>query len=735
MIEGIYKLDEIPQQELIDTLTIVKRQKGRKKKKENLLLDIVTAFDIETTKVMITNSDGFGHPYSFMYIWQFQLGSKYTIIGRTWDEFTELQKWLWQISDGVKNRLKLSSHPVFCCYIHNLAYEWQYLQGVYDFQNEDIFFRDVRKPIYCKLNNILELRCSYLHSNMSLSKFGDAVGATTPKLDGRLFDYSKIRYPWTTLSAYELHYCVNDVRTLEESLRLEMERDGDTLLTIPLTATGYIRRELKAALKPLYYTIKQLLPDWETYQQLRRCFRGGDTHANRFRVGHIIENMESYDRESSYPDILLNYDFPMGPWRKVADADNTLDRVLRFVKAGNAVIGDYHFKGLDLINHKEAFPYLPIAKCKVCENVVEDNGRIIHADLCIVSLTEIDLEIVLKQYKFHTIAVYNVKTAMKAPLPKAYREVIQKYYEKKTLLKGQKGQEYYYIKSKNILNAGYGCAAQQTVHPIIEYKPEGVETFEGFLTQYVKHMPDEEQAEKELQSAPFPYTWGVYTTAYARMELFKAVRLAGVDKNGISNVVYVDTDSIKTICIVDIDKLNTVIQARSAKNGATAYDSEGNKHYIGMWDHEYSYIKFITQGAKRYAYIKLDDEGNPKLGVTVSGVTHKEHIYYNDDGSIDHKTEYAVEELQSLENFKEGMTWEEAGGTASVYMDAEDCKDDKGGWIKYTDPETGKSIEITPCVSIVNSTYTMTIDKDYKTLIDDLMKFEKFCIETGRIEK
>ena len=62
-----------------------------------------------------------------------------------------------------------------------------------------------------------------------------------------------------------------------------MERDGDDLYTIPLTNTGYVRRDVKKAMKSYGYNrIQKLLPDYETYKLLRQAFRGGNTHANRY---------------------------------------------------------------------------------------------------------------------------------------------------------------------------------------------------------------------------------------------------------------------------------------------------------------------------------------------------------------------------------------------------------------------------------------------------------------------
>lgn len=48
------------------------------------------------------------------------------------------------------------------------------------------------------------------------------------------------------------------------------------------------------------------MPTLHVFELLREAFRGGDTHANRFYVGKILENVGSYDRESSYPYELVN---------------------------------------------------------------------------------------------------------------------------------------------------------------------------------------------------------------------------------------------------------------------------------------------------------------------------------------------------------------------------------------------------------------------------------------------
>ena len=209
-----------------------------------------------------------------------------------------------------------------------------------------------------------------------------------------------------------------------------------------------------------------------------------------------------------------------------------------------------------------------------------------------------------------------------------------------------------------------------------------------------------EEIEKSLKGAAFPYQWGVYTTAYARKQLQDAIKLCG-DK-----IIYCDTDSVKTLGDVPIKTLNDKLQQRAAAAGAYADDKNGDRHYIGVFESDGHYKQFITQGAKRYAYIKDDD----RMGVTVAGVSTD----INEETGIS----FAVEELKSLKRFKPGMIWKAAGGTQAVYNDADD--------FMYTDPETGKQVHITKNVSIIPTTYEMTHSRDYRLLLREIQLYTEF---------
>ena len=163
---------------------------------------------------------------------------------------------------------------------------------------------------------------------------------------------------------------------------------------------------------------------------------------------------------------------------------------------------------------------------------------------------------------------------------------------------------------------------------------------------------------------------------------------------------------MKTDGDIAIDKLNDALRQRAEAVGAYADDKNGKRHYIGVFEADGHYKQFITQGAKRYAYIDDHD----KMGVTVAGVSKA----INEETGLT----FAVEELKTLKRFKPGMKWKKAGGTQAVYNDADD--------FDYTVPESGKTVHISKNVSIIPSTYVMTHSRDYAQLLSTIQLYTEF---------
>ena len=421
----------------------VKNRRGNPAGKRRHYIGITTAFDIETT--LLDNIE-----QSVMYIWQWQFGEDYTVIGRTWDEFLDLQ-------DRIRKTLPADYWLVV--YVHNLSYEFQFLKGIYAFTPDDIFAVASRKLIKCDMWNCFEFRCSYKLTNMSLGQFTKRMQVKHTKLSGDDFNYSIKRYPWTELSDEELEYCINDVLGLVEAINALMARDGDTLQTIPLTSTGYVRRNAKRAMREgIHHNfVYSILPDYETYSALREAFRGGNTHANRYFAGDIIENVHSADRSSSYPAVMCNCEFPMTEFIPILPKDLNKDYIARCITIRHkALLLRIGIKNLALRDPFWGCPYLSKDKCRNIHKAIdtEDNGRIVEAEYLETTVTDIDLKIILEEYTGQIIFLQGWYASYKK-LPDSLINEVIKYYKDKTELKGVIGQEIYYDKAKALLNSLY----------------------------------------------------------------------------------------------------------------------------------------------------------------------------------------------------------------------------------------------------------------------------------------
>ena len=683
--------DLIPSQyfdfDIIESAETAKRKGGSKHGDRKTYKNLVCAFDIETTRIEEIDQ-------SIMYIWQFQVDELCTVYGRTWDEY---QTFL----DGICAAM---GDDYLVVYVHNLSYEFQFLAGIYPFKTSEVFAVESRKVLKCEMYGHIEYRCSYLQTNMSLQQFTKKMNVEHQKLSGAEFDYTKHRYPWTELTDRELEYCVNDVRGLIEAIKAEMQRDNDNLYTIPMTSTGYVRRDAKKVMnaRGIKADVIDSQPDIDLYMALRDAFRGGDTHASRFYAGAVVENVESYDRSSSYPDVIVNCQYPITPFYHVGAA--SLKDVKYYMQKGRALVMRIAMYNVRLRDKYSPVPYIPKAKTQSCVNAEIDNGRVLAAEYIEMAVTDIDLKIILDQYDADNIVISDMWHSRYGYLPRAYRELVKKYYVQKTELKGVEGMEVYYDKSKNLLNSLYGMMAQDPVKQTIEF-------VQGEFLQGAQ--PVEELLSSAVKKAFLCYQWGVWVTAHARRELRRAIDLCGM------NFVYTDTDSVKYVkSEIDWETLNAGIKQRSTDSGAYATDPAGNVHYMGVWEHDDSYSGFKTLGAKKYAYVCKDKKCKPDKCSRAANCTLKGGVYckgtYCTIAGVGKKSgAEEIDKAGGLEAFDVGFIFRDAGGLESVYND-----DDFGA---YT--VDGREIYITRNVCLRPSTYTVSITEDYATLLNtDLVR-------------
>lgn len=626
-------------------------------------------FDIETSKIPKDNE---GHYEAFMYIWQVCIEGN-VVFGRRWEELQEFMK-------NVVNAYKLSEGERVVVYVHNLSFEFQFIQDYFKFV--DVFAMASRSILTAKTAH-LEFRCSYKLSNMSLAKFIENTPNTLHYKGVDDLDYASVRTPDTQLTEVEYGYCFNDVKGLYECV-MELLKE-DNIATIPLTSTGYVRRDCRNAMNKNKNNRKIFLRSRLTllqYKLLRECFRGGNTASDRYLTNLILKKVGSYDLSSSYPFQMIAREYPLGKWNYGVIPDI---KTLEEYNSKYCTIARYTFKNIHLRDEKP-IPYIPQSKCLALGDDREIyNGRILHADILTISMTNIDFDIVKEQYEYDEIAVEEFHYSRKGLLPKELRDTIMYYFEKKSELKGDEEHYYEYMKSKNKLNSIYGMTVTNILNTEIEYH-------DGEYTE--KKMTEEEMQEAldkyyKNHRSFLNYSWGVFVTAYARRELEDGLNIAGLD------TIYCDTDSVKFIGNHDkeFEAYNERLNKECEEKGIRNYtEVNGKRFYMGIFDKEKGYDEFITLGAKKYAFLQ-----NGRLGITVSGLSKKK----------------GAEELAKkggLRRFQRNEVFYNSGRTIAQYNSAE----------VHDITVNGCTFSTASNLAIVDTTYTLGITDTMLDIIEKL---------------
>ena len=171
-----------------------------------------------------------------------------------------------------------------------------------------------------------------------------------------------------------------------------------------------------------------------------------------------------------------------------------------------------------------------------------------------------------------------------------------------------------YMLSKELLNSCYGMMVTNIIRDEITYTDD--------WDQSEVNIEEKLKFYNESKKRFISYAWGVWVTAYARYNLFTAIKRCWGD------YIYSDTDSIKlTNHHLYKDYFdgynNNIIRKieRSAKHHNLSTELympktiKGETKVIGAWDYEGTYDKFKTLGAKRYM---VEKDGG--IQVTVSGI-------------------------------------------------------------------------------------------------------------------
>lgn len=580
--------------------------------------NIPCVIDIETSSFYTDNGEKRGCMYAFVIGIN---GKRY--IGRTYRD-------LWDSLDKISSFYELNEKRRMIFYVHNLGFEFQWFRHHRNWLK--VFATEERTPLYALDENGIELRCSYFLSGYSLKTVGKHLNKyKAEKMVGDL-DYKKIRHSKTPLTDKELKYIDNDGIVVMNYIQEEIESHHDNITLLPLTKTGKVRSYVRkmclydgkhhrnAQKFKRYSNMMKSIPicSLNEYEQLKRAFHGGFTHANGYYVGKTINDVTSFDFTSSYPYVLVSEKFPMhkGELIEIHSREELEKNLEKY-----CCLFDITF--IEIESREQYEHPISTSKCYVKRNYSSDNGRLVHADEISMTVTEQDFYIIRKFYTWKTMKIKNFRRYMKQYLPHDFVKAVLNLYAKKTTLKGVEDRYAEYMNSKEMLNSCYGMCVTDICRDEIVYENDSwnsiPDDYEKLLDKYNKK-----------NNRFLAYQWGVWTTAYAQRNLFNAIYHLKYD------YVYSDTDSVKFINYEKhkkyfIDYNNRVKEKlkRAMNHHGFSMDLcspltiDGEEKTIGLWDFDGSYQKFKTLGAKRY--MVLNKKG---YSLTVSGVNKETAIPY-----------------------------------------------------------------------------------------------------------
>lgn len=620
--------------------------------KKVLYANVPCTIDIETSS-FYENGEKRGVMYAFV----LGINGK-CIIGRTYDE-------LWNSLDRIIEFYELNLKRRMIFYIQNLSYEFQWFRKWREW--EKVFSTDERQPLYALEKTGIEYRCSYLLSGYSLENIGkNLTKYKVEKMVGDL-DYKLIRHSQTPLNKKEIGYILHDGLVVMAYIQEEIENHYNNISLIELTKTGKVRKLTRknclyggkhhsdSRKFGKYHDMMKALPiaSIQEYEQLKRAFHGGFTHANSYYVNQIVNDVASYDFTSSYPYVLISEQFPMGKGELITIKNKQeFERNMKLY----CCLFDCYFTNIEpriIYEHP-----ISISKCYHIKNYSSDNGRLVDAEEIAVTLTEQDFAVIRKFYKWEHLKIKNFRRYRKNYLPRDFVKTVLELYQKKTTLKGIEDSVVEYMNSKEMLNSCYGMCVTDICRTEIDYSND----------TWGKIPPDAEKDIKKYNESKtrfLCYQWGVWVTAYAQRNLFTGIYELQDD------YIYSDTDSVKCRNAEKhqayFDEYNHKVELKLKRameqhgfdfSLCKPKTKDGKEKLIGVWDYEETYQKFKTLGAKRYM-IK-DEKG---YSLTVSGVNKKTAIPYL----------YQTYGERIMEEFKDGLIIppSKTGKNIHTYIDEE----------------------------------------------------------------
>ena len=575
-------------------------------------------------------------------------------------------------------------------YFHNLSYDIVFLEK-FLFKKFGYPINQLNTkphyPILLKWKNGLVIKDSLILAQRKLEKWAIDLDVEHKKAVGK-WDYDKIRNQCDELTSDELKYIENDTLAGVECIQKTLDALGKNISSIPYTATGIPREQVRKRAKQNNgrNEFKRRVATYDQYRKLEYCFHGGYTHANRYYIDMLIDKMvQCFDFASSYPYCMLSQKFPSD---RFVERDNCTPEYIIENSDTYAYMFKFIATRIELKDKLFPMPPLQFSKCIHNINAIVDNGRILQSEYVEIYLTEMDLKVIEKYYKWKKALCTEVEFSTKDYLPRWLTDYVFECFYNKTMAKG--GDPVDYSIKKSTVNSIYGLTVQKNIR---ENWLQDFETMEFYIDGTV----DSETAYNKFvnsQGSVLPYQYGVWVTSYAFYNLFQLGECC-------DEWIYSDTDSCYGIGW-EYDKVNAYnekCKKMLQDNGYGAVIKNGEEYWLGVAETEGDkdkYSEFKVMGAKRYCGRCVADN---EIHITVAGVPKKTGAKcLNDD----------------INNFTNGFIFSgvKTGKLLHKYFYVDDIYiDDKGN-------ETGDSIDLSPCDYLLDSVNLATFESFFESEVE-----------------
>lgn len=597
-------------------------------------------------------------------------------------------------------------------YFHNMSYDYVFLR-LFLFKEfgepEKALNTKPHYPISIRFSNGIILKDSLILAGCKLEKWAKDLNVDHKKAVGS-WDYDKVRDQSGNFSEEELHYIENDTLAGVECLDALCLSLKKTIYSVPFTATGIPRAEVRARGKEnrAHDRFLNMALTYEQFIKFRKLYHGGYTHGNRFYIDDLLDSeiVRCFDFNSSYPYCLLAFKYPMTKFIPFKQGQKVKPETILKNSEKYAFIFRITFINIKLKEYYSPMPALQSTKCEQSINMVTDNGRVESAGYCTLYMCEQDLHVIREMYTWDEDATYctEVEMSIKDYLPRWFTDYVFEMYRAKCEYKPKKKEDpVAYALSKARVNSLYGLTVQASIRDeyveVIEpgyYKcnADGDEEYYEsgeYRIDYDKDPRKEYEKYLKNQNNVLNYQIGTYCTAYAFRNLFELGHCVKEYRNDNGELLYPphwyysDTDS----CYSDdwdyekIMRYNQGCKEKLKANGYGAVIVGDEEYWLGVASHdphEDAYEEFKVLGSKRYAGRSLEDH---EIHITVAGVPKKGAICLKDD----------------LNNFTKDFIFDGkvTGKLTHYYIYSKE-----GIYIDDYGNEVGDSIDLQPCSYVLD---------------------------------